>query len=201
MNTQHSQCRQHSARARQRGVFAIEFAAVFLIFIIMLLTIIEVSRAIYMWNTLQEVTRRAARDASTSDFSSSSAMDDVRRGAVFDKATGKLTLGAPVSDKHILIDYMALQDQSDGSMKRTPIPSGSLPACPARNRLTCTGNAGSPSCIRFVRVRVCKPGTDCEPVPYEVMFSLIKLPLTLPVSETIVKAESLGYIPGAPRCN
>jgi Flp pilus assembly protein TadG len=184
---------------RQRGAFAVEFGLVFMVFLIMVLGIIEVSRALYMWNTLQEVTRRAARAASTTDFSDQAAINQLRRAATFSDS-GNLPLGAPVTDKHLIVDYLSLQNNA-GVTTAVPIPAANMPACPARNRLTCTANANSPSCIRFVRVRVCEPGTDCSQVPYKMMVPLLDLSIGLPTSTTIMRAESLGYTPGMPMCN
>ncbi len=188
-----------SFERRQRGSFLVEFAWVFAIFLVMVLAIIEVSRALYMWNTLQEVTRRAARAATTTDFSDPAAMAKLRRDAVF-STDGNLAFGAPVTDQHILVDYLSLQNSGSGS-QQMPIPAAAMPLCPARNRLTCTADSNSPNCIRFVRVRVCRPGTNCDPVPHATMSSLVELPISLPLSTTIMKAESLGYAPGMPMCN
>ncbi len=191
---------KRSHQRRQRGQFVVEFTLVFLIFLVMVLSIIEVSRALYMWNTLQEVTRRAARAATTTDFSDPAAMAQLRRDAVFSSNDGNLAFGAPVTHQHILVDYLSLQNSGSGS-QQVPIPAGAMPLCPARNRLTCTADSNSPSCIRFVRVRVCKPGTNCEPVAHTTASSLVELPIALPLSTTIMKAESLGYSPGMPMCN
>ena len=189
------------SRACQRGVFAIEFSFVFIVFLMAVFAVFEISRALYVFNTLQEVTRRAARSAATTDFSNVAAMDQLRREAVFRTSSGTLAFAAPISDKHIVVDYMALENETGPAMTRTVIPAGSLPACPTRNRVICTADAGSPSCIRFVRVRICQPGTNCSPVPFSTITSLLKLPINHPTSTTIVKAESLGYKPGDPLCN
>jgi hypothetical protein len=184
---------------RQRGAFAIEFSLVFLLFLTMVLSIMEVSRALYLWNTLQEVTRRAARSAATTDFSDPAAREQLRLDAMF-SSNGKLAFGTPVTHQHLTVDYLSLQ-YSGGVSTPVPIPSGAMPGCPARNRLTCTANPNSPSCIRFVRVRVCSPGTNCDPVPHTTLSSLVTLPVDLPTSTTIMRAESLGYRPGMPMCN
>lgn len=191
---------QH-VKARQTGVVAVEFSLVLIIFLTVVFGIFEIARAVYILNTLQEVTRRAARSAATTDFSNPAAIDQIRREAIFRTTSGTLAFASPITDKHILIDYMALENDSGGGMTQTVIPTASLPACPTRNRLTCTGDSGNASCIRFVRVRICEPGTDCTPVPYSPITSLVSLPIIHPASTTIVKAESLGYNPGDPLCN
>ncbi len=185
--------------SKQRGVFAIEFSVIVGIFLFAVFTIMEVARALYIANSLQEVTRRAARAAAVTDFSDAAAVDALRRAALFDGAGGKLPLGAPVTAGHLKVDYLSLQN-TGGGMTQVPIPSAAL-TCPARNRLVCTADSGDPNCIRFVRVRVCQPNTNCTPVPYESVGSIANFPITLPVSTTIVRAESLGYAPGMAMCN
>lgn len=186
---------------RQAGAFAVEFALVVIFFLLLIFSLLEISRALYLWNTLQEVTRSAARSAAATDFTDTNAMDQLRRKAIFRATSGGLAFGAPISEQHVVIDYLALESHSDGSQAQVPISSASLPGCPARNRLVCTADAGSSSCIRFVRVRICQPGSNCSPVPYETIVPLVSLPVTLPLSTTIVKAESLGYSPGTAMCN
>jgi hypothetical protein len=199
----HSDSSHGRSRAvlRQAGVFAVEFSMVVVMFLLLIFILLEVSRALYIWNTLQEVTRRAARAAAATDFSDASALAQLRRQAIFRATPGMLAFSAPVSEDHVVIDYLALENQSDGSMTQVPIPTGSLPGCPARNRLVCTADAGSSGCIRFVRVRICQPGSNCAPVPYETIVPMVNMSVTLPISTTIVKAESLGYSPGSAMCN
>ena len=188
-------------RNGQGGLAAVEFAIVSAVFFLFVFSIMEVSRALYLWNTLQEVTRRAARDAAVTDFSDPSAMEMVKRTAIFRTTSGTLTLGAPVNEQYVRIDYLSLQNDTNRTLKQVAIPTGSLPACPARNKLICTARPGDPACIRMIRVRICAPGSDCAPVPYEPMFPLVNLGINLPASETVVRAQSLGYVAGAPLCN
>jgi hypothetical protein len=53
-------------------------------------------------------------------------------------------------------------------------------------------------CIRLVRVRICLPESDCDPVPYQTLVSLVPMPFPLPVSTTSVTAETLGLPPRVP---
>lgn len=187
---------------RQAGAFAVEFGLVAMVFLTIVFTIMEISRAMYMWNALQEVTRRAARDAAMTDFSNPGAMDAVRQNAIFRDTPGVLMLGAPVTNQHIRIDYMALQNAPNNSLNMVQIPTAALPACPTRNKIICTASPGAPNCIRMVRVRICQPGGgDCGTIAYQSMVPFINFPLTVPVSETIIRAETLGYVPGMAACN
>ncbi|MES2018722.1 MAG: TadE family protein [Pseudomonadota bacterium] len=185
--------------ARQAGAFAVEMGIVFMLFLAIVFAVLEVSRALYMWNTLQEVTRSAARAAAAADFSDPAALAQIKRAAIFRTASGALVLADPITDAHIVIDYLALENQA-GGMTQVPISSAAL-TCPTRNRLVCAANSGDPSCVRFVRVRICQPGSNCTPVPYESMFPIVDLGLTVPISTSIVRAESLGYTPGMAICN
>ncbi|MDO8311780.1 MAG: pilus assembly protein [Sideroxyarcus sp.] len=188
---------------RQTGAFAVEFSIVALFFLTMVFTIIELSRALYLWNALQEVTRRAARDAAVTDFSDASAIEQIQQKAIFRNSAGKLSLGDPVNEQYVRIDYLSLQNESNRTLKAVPIPSGSLPACPTRNKITCTAKSGDANCIRMVRVRICQPGggSACSPVPYQPLLPLVNFAINLPVAETVVRAESLGYLPGMASCD
>jgi hypothetical protein len=197
--------RKRQRRSRQRvsqaGAFAVEFAFVLVIFLTMLFCVMEIARAMYLWNTLQEVTRRAASVAVNTDFKDDAANNSLRKYAIFN-SPGNLILGDPVSAAHIHIDYMSLAIESNGKMTPQAIPSGALPTSPARNMVACMADANGPSCIRFVRVRVCETTSgfnECVPVPYSPLFPLIPtLGATLPLATTIARAETLGYQPGQP---
>ncbi|RZT09297.1 TadE-like protein [Duganella sp. CF402] len=187
-------------RAR-RGATTIEFALSALCFFTVLFFVMEVTRALYVWNTLQEATRRAAAAAAVSDFSNAATMDAIRQAAVLRDSAGPLPLGMPVTDAHIRIDYLSLTRNADNSLSLTPIPAASLPACPARALLNCIANPNAPSCIRFVRARLCAPGADeCGEVQYQPLFPLTGINHALPQATTIAKAESLGYQPGSALC-
>lgn len=189
--------RRQRRRSRQRGIAALEFALVAIIFFTLFFGIVELSRAMYICNTLQEVTRRAAAMAVNTDFSDATAMQQVRNRAIFRDSPGQLLLGDPVSDQHVKIDY--LQIPSGGA---TPVSmSGALPASPQENRVNCTINSNASNCIALVRVRICAPGgssATCDPVDYKAMVSLISMAFPLPPSTTIAKIETLGLIPGTP---
>ncbi|MFC5478255.1 TadE/TadG family type IV pilus assembly protein [Massilia suwonensis] len=176
---------------KQRGGAAVEFALVVIILLTLIIGIMELARAMYICNTLQEVTRRAAALAANTDFSDAAAMQRVRERAIFRTAPGFLTFAAPVTDAHINIDYLAVTPDG-ASLTASPIPKGSLPANPARNQEVCTGNPNDAACIRLVRVRICMPGGGCDPVLYQSIASLVRIPFPLPQSTTIVTAETLG---------
>lgn len=185
-------------RTKEKGVAAVEFSLVAMIFFLFFFGIIEVARAMYICNTLQEVTRRAAALAAKTDFSNASAMQNVRVQAIFRDAPGALVFAEPVTDAHIRIEYMRLQ-RTGKDLKMLQIPTGSLPASPAENYVNCLKDPYGDRCIRLVRASVCLPGDgECAPVPYKGLVSLIPLSFNLPFSVTIANAETLGMPGGLP---
>lgn len=193
-----SQARHRHALPRgQGGVVAIEFTCVALIFFMLFFGIVELARAMYICNTLQEVTRRAAALAVNADFSDAAAMDQVRQRAVFRSASGPLLFADPITDQNVKIDYLQIPA---GTANPGPI-GAALPANPTRNRTVCTNNPNAANCIALVRVRICTAGGDasaCTPVPYRTLVSLIPLAFSLPMATTIARVETLGMVPGAP---
>lgn len=178
----------------QRGGAAVEFALLVLIFLTLVFCILELARLVYMFNILQEVTRRAATLAANSNFDADT-LDATRSRALFADRNGNLVLGAPITPAHVRIDYLFIS-RDGGTGAVTPEPVAALPANPTQNYTNCVANPYSPSCIRLVRVRICQPGGagECTAVPYEMQFPLIDLSgLTLPRSETIVPALTLGH--------
>lgn len=178
----------------QRGVAAVEFALLAIIFFSLVFGVLELARVIYMFNILQEVTRRAATMAANSSFDADT-LDTIRTRALFSDTNGTLIFGAPVTAAHLRIDYMSVsRDGSTGAV--TPQAVATMPASPAQNYANCVANPYDAGCIRLVRVRICLPGgaDDCTAVPYQMQFPLIDLSgLTLPRAETIVPAHTLGH--------
>jgi hypothetical protein len=190
-------------RLRQGGVFAVEFAMLALLFFLFLFAMLEVARAVYLWNMVHEITRRAARDAAVTDFSNASALQAVRAQAVLRAAPGTLPLGGGISDAYVRIDYLS---QADGGAALAAVPVTVMPGCPQRNRIHCLDDPHGASCIRFVRARLCVPGDGarCESVPYRPILPLLGVmfpsgagAVRLPSGATMAVAESLGY-PGNP---
>ena len=183
-------------RKKESGATAVEFAFVAMIFFMVVFGTIEFSRAMYIFNTLTEVTRQTARAAANISFVDGNALDVARKKAVFNAVNGKLPFGCPITYQNIRIEYLYLPPKA---ISLVAIPPSSLPTSPARNRLNCLSNPNAITCIRAVQARVCEEKTDtgnCTAVTFQPLVSLIKLSLTLPTSPTIVSAESLGYRPG-----
>ena len=174
-----------------------EFALVAIVFFTVLFGMIELARAMYICNTLQEVTRRAAAAAVNTDFTIPGALSQVQQRAVFRSDRGMLAFADPVTDEHIRIDYMSIA-RTGNALQAQPITA--MPSGPGDNRVNCAADPNGPSCIRLVRVRVCAPsgsggGAACGAVPYKTIVSLIAMPFALPTSTTIMPAETLGLAP------
>lgn len=185
-------------RPKQGGATAVEFALVVIIFFLIVFGIIEIARLMYMFNTLAEVTRRAARAATNIAFTDQPALDLARKQAVLDEQSGALPFGQPITFQHIRIEYLYLGPMGGGQELQI-IPAGSMPSSPAQNRLNCMTDPDGMNCIRAVQARICLEGTAagaCTPVPYQTLVPLIRLPVRLPTSLTIVKAETLGFRTG-----
>jgi hypothetical protein len=178
---------------RQRGTAIVEMALALPLFLLVVLGTMEMARMMYLWNTLQEVSRRAARAAAVTDFSDSAAMQQLRWRALFRSGEAPLPLASQVGPAQLRIEYLSLD--AAGVMQPVPL----LPACPAANVQNCARDPNGSNCIRFVRVRVCS-SDDCSPLPYEPMVPLVPVPATLPASTTVLRAESLGYEPGTAPC-
>jgi hypothetical protein len=80
---------------RQRGVAAVEFSVVAVIFFMLFFGIVDIIRALYICNILQEVTRRATALAVNTDFTDAAAMAQVRTQAVFRTTPGMLAFSDP----------------------------------------------------------------------------------------------------------
>lgn len=189
-----------SAMRRPAGLVTAEFSLVLVVFLTITCGVLEVGRAMYLYNALYMVTQRAATAAASADFSNPQAMAEVRRQAVLRTTPGNLIMGAPVSDAHVRIDYLSVA--GTGTEVMQPIAAGDMPACPVNNRIACMKDPNHAACIRLVRVRICDPAvTDkCQLTAYRAMFPLVELPLQLPMSATIAAAETLGAAPGDGPC-
>lgn len=180
-------------RAAQRGVAAVEFALGAMLFFIFIFGVIELARALYMWSTMIEVTRRAARSAANTDFTNPVLLQAAASKAMFDELPGGLPLRGNIRADNLAIDY--LNNNLD--------PVSPMPSCPAQNIARCNADPNGGSCIRFVRVRLCVAGggAACARVDYQPIVSANFFPggpLQFPTFATVTPAGTLGYTPGAP---
>jgi hypothetical protein len=160
-----------TSRHSQQGMAAVEFALVASIFFFLLLGILEFGRLFYLYNTVQEVTRRAARQAVVSWTDQAST---IKAQALFGGAN--LPAGIEIKPANITIDYL---NTIDGDPIQTP------PSTPADNITACVG--ASASCIAFVQVSI---NATYQPM-VAGLFPFLSVPM--PASTVTMPAESMGY--------
>ncbi len=173
--------------SRQRGTAAVEFAIAGIVLLVFIFGVLEMSRMLFVWNTMNHVTNRAARAAAMVKFSDTAAKDALRGKAMFLNDQGKLILGGGIGPEHLRIDYLGPQ--------ATPVSSA--PSCTARNAMICLNDPNDSRCVRFVRVRLCQPGTDCQAVPFAPMVSLgafDALNFDMPPFTAVAPVEALGQL-------
>lgn len=180
--------RPHPLLRHQAGAAAVEFALIALFaFLPLLLAIVEFGRLFYVANTVQEVTRRAARQQVVSWLDKTSA---VQRIALFQPSdgSGSVTLPGGMEIKNTDVRLTFYNTYADAVSGTNGITSGT-PESNAENCLKLT----SP-CIRYVRATLL---TDSgNPPTYSPMTGwfgdLFRLPL--PGATVIMPAEALGLL-------
>jgi hypothetical protein len=181
---------------RAGGALTIELALCMTVFLVLMFGTMEVARALFLANTVQEVTRQAARAAAMTDFSVEGNLAAIRRRALFRDAgdDGPLVLAPNLGPAQLRIEYLAASGAA--------IAAGAMPACPAANLRNCLQDPSGGSCIRFVRASICSTADGaCTPLAYQTMTGLVPgMAGSVPVAATVVKAETLGYRPGVNNC-
>jgi len=188
-----------SSRARpERGAATVEFALLAIVFFMVLLGIMEFGRRMYIWNTTQEVKRRAAREAVVRDFNTQTGA--IKRESIFQGGTSGtvyLPAGGEITNGTVRLVYLAV----DAGGSRVAITAGNMPTDPADNISACNDIARIyTSCIRFVQACIAVDDTCVNSIPYQPMVLLlanlgIDLAITIPASSVVMPAESLGFAP------
>ena len=175
----------------QRGAATVEFALVVIAFLTVVFGIIEMGRLFYLFNTVQEVTRRAAREAVVRYVWDA---PSIQRYAVFQPgASGDAQLpgAGEISNLAVSIRYLNQVDASGAGVAADP-----LPVDPTDNITACVSK--TPSCINFVEVTVCTMQDGaCAPVQYAPLFGMWPFSLftvDIPRSTVVMPAESLGLL-------
>jgi hypothetical protein len=190
-------------RLRQAGTAAVEFALLAGVFFTLVFGIIEVARLMFVYGTLQEVTRRAAVAAANVYPLDTASLEKVKQYAVFRDSPGELALASPITNANIRIEYFALtRDATSNELSLVKIPDGSFPSCAAQNRQICMRNPNADNCIRFVQASICDTANTatCQPVTSKMLLPMVDLGVKLHKATTIKPAESLGYTAGMSPC-
>jgi hypothetical protein len=179
--------------APQHGTASVEFAVVGIVLFLFIFGVMEISRALFLWSTMTEVASRAVRAAAMTDFNDAAGKDQLRQHAMFLSASGdKLILTSNIGYDYLKIDYLSPDAVN---------PVASMPANPADNTALCLNKPNDTGCVRYVRVRLCMPNTNCTPVPYVPMLSLPGMAafnINMPVFTAISPVETLGAYASSP---
>lgn len=173
-----------ASRRKSRGAAAVEFALTAIFFFAVLFAIVEFGRALYVWDSIQEVTRYVAREAVVCWRNDWNTMRDARG------MMGLPVLPAAPEFVTTNITISPLRRARDGYGNLVPL--GSPPATTDENISNCSvpDVAGSPqNCIGYVRVTVNASFTPL--IGTLLWFPLPQVPL--PPSRVDMPAESLGF--------
>jgi hypothetical protein len=163
-----------------------------------------VTRLIYVYGTLQEVTRRATVAAANVYARDTSALDEIRQNAVFRDSPGELVLASLITDANIRFEYFALiRDATSKELSLAKTVDSDLPSCAAQNRQICMRDPNAANCIRFVQASAC--GTTniatCDPVTSQTLMPIVSFPVKLHKATRITPAQSFGYVAGTAPCS
>ena len=184
------------SKTAQRGAAAVEFALVAIPFFLLMFGAMEFGRLLYLWNTVQEVTRNAARQAVVTDFTNATAVASIRQSAVFRTTPGALPAAAEITNARVNIRYL----------NAAGVVANPMPSSPGDNIAACLDATRVAECIRFVEVCV-STGATCaanEMISFVPMISLFSQSgpfstdltgLLIPLSTVRMPAESLGFTP------
>lgn len=174
-----------SRRAGQRGAAGVEFALIASFFLLLLLGIVEFGRFLYLFNSVQEVTRCAARQAVVRWTDQ---VDGIQRACVFrEGSTGDVSLPAAPEMTNLRVSIRFVYNANGD-------PTSPMPSSPEDNIRACA-EAPPASCVRFVEASVqdCSDQA-CQPVSYQPMIGLFPfLGIDIPASTVRMPAESLGF--------
>lgn len=159
-------------RTRQGGAAIIEFALICMVFLTLVLGIVELGRMMYLYNTMQEVTRRGAREAVIRWVSDSAA---IKSTALFGSST--LPAAPEITSGNVTIRYL----NAAGNVVTTmPLDAGD-------NLSACNDATRTAECIRSVSVSL----ENVTFVPLVSLFGMLNI--AMPTTTVVMHAESLGF--------
>ena len=178
--------------SKQLGAAAVEFALIIFILFTLLFGIIELGRLFYIWNTVQEVTRNAARLAVVSWPVTATEINVIKNQALFGGSA--LPAGAEVNNTKLSIEYY--RNYSDAVANNNSV---TLSGTATENMNACL--TSEDLCVRFVKVMI----SGVQYVPMIGLFQgtqfgpniLPDLRITVPGSSVVMPTESMGFIPPA----
>ena len=162
----------------QDGAEIVEFALVSLIFFTFIFAFLEFGRLLYLYNTMQEVSRRAAREAVVRWTDQGAA---VKTLAMFGAAS--VPAGPEITAANITITYL---QKNGNAVTAAPVDAGD-------NIAACGDTSRAGSCIDSVLVTI--DGVHFAPMtPLFTILGLQTPPtVSMPTASVRMHAESLGF--------
>lgn len=157
---------------RQCGAAIVEFALICMLFFTLVLGIVELGRMLYLYNTMQEVTRRGAREAVVRWVSDTSTIKTI---ALF--GNSKLPAAPEVTTSNITIKYL---NTAGNEVTNTPLDAGD-------NMSACNDALRTNDCIYSVSVSL----DNVTFVPLVSLFGVLNV--GMPTTKVVMYAESLGF--------
>lgn len=169
---------RHSSLKHQTGAAIVEFAIIGSLLLAFIYGIFEFGRMMFVYNTMQEISRRGAREATVRWVSDTTA---IKSAALFGASV--LPGGPEITDANIFIRY--LRSNGIDTVSAVPLDAGdNLAACNDVTRTT--------ECIVYVEVAV--KNVEYRPLIFKAGAVTTSKPLnTMPEATTVVYAESLGF--------
>lgn len=170
---------------KQRGAAAVEFALIAMFFFAVLFGIVEFGRGLYVWNSIQEVTRYVAREAVV-------CRPDRWMGNDTDYLQYRGFMGMNALPAAPELTYTSITIEPLRRADREVPPGWTPPATADENASNCMASDAEnppPNCIGYVRVTVNASFTPL--IGTLLWFPLPDIPL--PRSTVDMPAESLGF--------
>ncbi len=163
---------------RQSGAAIVEFAIIGGLLLAFIYAIFEFGRMMFVYNTMQEISRRGAREATVRWVSDSAAIKNV---ALFGATT--LPGGPEITQSNIFIRY--LRSNGIDEVTTTPLDAGD-------NMAACNDVTRTAECIMYVEVSV--KNVEYKPLIFKAGAVTASRPTNaMPQATTVVYAESLGF--------
>ena len=163
---------------RQTGAAIVEFAIIGSLLLAFIYAIFEFGRMMFVYNSMQEISRRGAREAAVRWITETSAIKNV---ALFGAST--LPGGPEVTQSNIYIRYLRANGVDEVS--NPPSDAGD-------NMAACSDVTRAAECIMFVEVSV--RNVEYKPMIFNpAAMTTSRRSSAMPKATTVVYAESLGF--------
>jgi Flp pilus assembly protein TadG len=163
---------------RQTGAAIVEFALIGSLLLAFIIAIFEFGRMMFVYNTMQEISRRGAREATVRWVGDAAA---IKSAALFGATT--MPGGPEITQSNIYIRY--LRSNGVDEVTATPLDAGD-------NMAACNDVTRSTECIMYVEVSI--KNVEYRPLIFKAGAVTTSRPLNaMPEATTVVYAESLGF--------